>query len=50
MNPHTFGHLIFDKAAKTIQWEKAFSTNGAGSTDSHHVEEWELISLYKTHV
>jgi hypothetical protein len=26
-NPHTYGHLIFDKGAKTIQWEKtAFST------------------------
>jgi hypothetical protein len=22
MNPHTFGHLIFEKGAKTIQWEK----------------------------
>jgi hypothetical protein len=22
MNPHTYGHLIFDKVAKTIQWEK----------------------------
>ena len=22
MNPYTYGHLIFDKAAKTIQWEK----------------------------
>jgi hypothetical protein len=22
MNPHTYGHLIFDKRAKTIQWEK----------------------------
>jgi hypothetical protein len=22
MNPHTFGHLIFDKGAKTIQWKK----------------------------
>jgi hypothetical protein len=21
MNPHTYGHLIFDKGAKTIQWE-----------------------------
>ena len=41
MNPHTYGHLIFDKAAKTIQWEKktAFSTNGAGTTGSYHVEE-----------
>jgi hypothetical protein len=33
-NPHTCGHLIFGKGAKTIQWKKkrAFSTNGAGST------------------
>jgi hypothetical protein len=22
MNPHTFGHLTFDKRAKTIQWKK----------------------------
>ena len=22
MNPHTYGHLIFDKRAKTIQWKK----------------------------
>jgi hypothetical protein len=22
MNPHTYGHLIFDKWAKTIQWKK----------------------------
>jgi hypothetical protein len=22
MNPHTYGHLIFDKEAKTIQWGK----------------------------
>ena len=21
MNPHTYGHLIFDKGAKTIQWQ-----------------------------
>jgi hypothetical protein len=28
MNPHTHGHLIFDKGAKNIQWKKAFSTNG----------------------
>ena len=50
MNPHTNGHLIFDKGAKTIQWEKtAFSTNGAGTTGGYHLEECELmipISLY----
>jgi hypothetical protein len=22
MNSHTYGHLIFDKGAKTIQWKK----------------------------
>jgi hypothetical protein len=22
MNPHTYGHLIFDKGAKTIEWKK----------------------------
>jgi hypothetical protein len=22
MNPHTYGHLIFDKRAKTIQWKE----------------------------
>jgi hypothetical protein len=40
MNPHTYGHLIFDKGAKTIQWKKkiVFSTNGAGSTGSQHVK------------
>ena len=34
MNPHTYGHLIFDKGAKTIQWKQktTFSTNGAGTT------------------
>jgi hypothetical protein len=22
MKPHTYGHLIFEKGAKTIQWKK----------------------------
>jgi hypothetical protein len=22
MNPHTYGHLIFDKGTKTIQWKE----------------------------
>ena len=34
MNPYTYCHLIFDKGAKTVQWKKAFSTNGAYSTSS----------------
>ena len=27
MNPHTDDHLIFDKAAKTIQWKKDSNFN-----------------------
>jgi hypothetical protein len=47
MNPHTYGHLIFDKGAKTIQWKKtAFSTNGAGTTGGYRVEECKLIHSY----
>jgi hypothetical protein len=47
MNPHTYGHLIFAKGAKTIQWKKAaFSTNGAGTTGGYHVVEYELIHSY----
>jgi hypothetical protein len=35
MNPHTYGHLIFDKGAKTIQWKKdSIFNNDAGSTGS----------------
>ena len=47
MNPHTYGHLIFDKGAKTIQWKKdSISTNGAGTTGCYHVEDFELIHYY----
>jgi hypothetical protein len=40
MNPYTYGHLIFDKGAKTILWKKktAFSTNGVGLTGGYHVK------------
>ena len=48
MNSHSYGYLIFDKEAKTIQWKKkkkkkVFSTNGALSTGGQHVEECKLI-------
>jgi hypothetical protein len=48
MNPHNYGHLIFDKGAKNIQWEKktAFSKNGAHSTGGEHVKECKLIHSY----
>ena len=46
MNPHTYGHLIFDKRAKTIPWKKEFSTNGSGTTGRYHVEECKLIHSY----
>ena len=47
MNPHTYGHLIFEKGAKTIQWmKKAFSTNGTGTTGGYNEEECELIDSF----
>jgi hypothetical protein len=48
MNPHKYGYFIFDKGAKNHSVEKktAFSTNGAGTTGSYHVEECELIHSY----
>jgi hypothetical protein len=47
MNPHAYGHLIFDRGAKTIHWkEDNISTNGAGKTGNCCVEEWELIHSY----
>ena len=33
LNPHTYGHLIFHKGGKNIQWKKtATSISGAGKT------------------
>jgi hypothetical protein len=47
MNPHTYGHVIFNKGAKTTQWKQAaFSTNGAGSKGSQHVEKCKLTHSY----
>jgi hypothetical protein len=47
MNPHTYGHLFFDKGAKPIHWKKdSIFTKGAGTTGSYHVEECELIHSY----
>jgi hypothetical protein len=47
MNPHSLGHLIFDKGAKTTQGKKAaFSKNGSGSSGGLHIEECKLIHPY----
>ena len=40
INPHTYGHLIFDKGGKTIQWRKDNPlTSGAGKTGQPLVNE-----------
>jgi hypothetical protein len=46
ITPHIYGYLPFDKEAKNIQWEKAYSINGAGSSGSQHVEDSKLIYSY----
>jgi len=47
MNPHTYGHLLFDKGAKTIQWKKdSISTSDSGSTGGQHVEKCKSIHSY----
>ena len=41
-NPHTYGHLIFDKGGKNIQWKKdnmVWETSGAGKTGQPLVKE-----------
>ena len=47
MNPHTYGHLIFNKGAiHPMEKKIAFSTNGAGSIGGRHAEECKLIHSY----
>jgi hypothetical protein len=47
MNQHTYGHLIFDKGAKTLQWKKdSIFKTGASSTGRYHVEKCKSIHFY----
>ena len=39
MDPQLYGQLIFNKAGKTMQWEKVSLTNGVGKTRQKHAEE-----------
>ena len=40
INPQTYGHLIFNKGGKNIQWKKTTSlTSGAGKTGQPLVKE-----------
>ena len=41
VNPHTYGHLIFEKAGKNIEWEKKkiSLTSSAGKTGQPLVKE-----------
>jgi hypothetical protein len=39
MNPHTYGHLMFDKGTKLSSGKmKSFSTDGVCTTGGYHVE------------
>jgi hypothetical protein len=54
MNPHAYGHLIFDKGAKTIQWKKEHFQQMVliqlAVSMYKHAHQFILISFYKSQV
>jgi hypothetical protein len=47
INPHIYGHLIFDKGAKIIQWKKdSIFNKWCCLTGSQHVEECKPTDSY----
>lgn len=47
-NLHTYGKLIFDKGAKTIQWGKEYFASGAETTGDPHAKKKTLGPLLHT--
>jgi hypothetical protein len=47
INPHNYTHLIFNKEAKNIHWEKTGSSliNDAGKNGSQHIEDRNYCPL-----
>ena len=40
LDPQMYGHLIFDKEGKSVQWKKTVSSaSGAGRTGQLHAQE-----------
>ena len=46
ISPRTYGHFIFDKGGKDIQWKKTTSlTSGSGKTGQSLVKEWSYFNF-----